>query len=196
MGEGMKYRIIKIHGCSGAGKTTIVRSLMACAIPGSVVAVEEGNKIIGYGLGLPGVDAPIFVIGSYENNCGGMDTVPSQDRAMELIDQFAAEGHVIHEGLLQSTYYGKMGEHSKKWGDDYIYAFLNTPVETCLERVLKRREENGSKNKFNPQLTIDKFNTIKRLKERVKAMGHNTYTFDSGVHPVTQIQSLLTKRGH
>jgi hypothetical protein len=163
----MNGKIIKIHGCSGAGKTTAVRSLLEMAE--SAVKLYDGSdqKVEAYQLKLAGVVAPVFVLGSYENNCGGMDTVGDAEEAMLLVHNYESQGHVIHEGLLQSTYYGAMGKDSQRYGDRYIYAFLDTPLELCLERVVARRAKNGSKNKFNPELTADKHRTIANLQRKL-----------------------------
>ena len=168
----MSNKIIKIHGCSGAGKTTVARAILTQAT--RVTVVEPKDKPEAYICEFPElfIETPIIVLGSYANNCGGMDTVDSAAKAMEMVKFYHPIGHIIHEGLLQSTYYGAMGVDSKQYGDDYIYAFLDTPLMTCLSRVVLRREQNQSKNKFNPQLTTDKFNTIERLREKLPAMGH------------------------
>lgn len=158
----MNGKIIKIHGCSGAGKTTAVRSLFDMAEDAEKIR-NQYEKVEAYKLKLAGVVAPVFVLGSYENNCGGMDTVGSANEAILLVHEYESQGHVIHEGLLQSTYYGAMGKDSQRYGDRYIYAFLDTPVELCLQRVVARREANGSKNKFNPELTREKHDTIEKL---------------------------------
>jgi hypothetical protein len=109
-----------------------------------------------------------YVLGSYENTCGGMDTVGTAQEVMGLLDKYSQLGNIIFEGLLQSTYYGSMGLHSRKYGGDYIYAFLDTPIELCLERVVERRKTSGRNNKFNPQLTIDKWNTINLLRMKLR----------------------------
>lgn len=167
----MTTKIIKIHGCSGAGKTTAARTLMANSIS-TQKCYNAARKVEAYKLELLTVEAPVYLLGSYDNNCGGMDTVSSAAAAMELVQKYSNVGHVVHEGLLQSTYYGAMGTDSKRYGDRYIYAFLDTPIELCLERVVARREAMGSTNKFNPQLTRDKHATIERLKKRLVHMGH------------------------
>jgi len=107
------------------------------------------------------------------------------------LEKYARKGHVVFEGLLQSTYYGAMGTHSLQWGQDYVYAFLDTPIEICLERVEARRLAQGSTNKFNPQLTRDKHTTIARLRKRVASMGHKTIDLMHGGDLPVQILGLL-----
>jgi len=193
----MGNKIVKLHGCSGAGKTTVARVLMEMA--DNVMVIEptgRPGKHEAYAVYVSGFDRPVFLLGSYQNACGGMDTVASAEEAMKMVRFYAKDGHVFHEGLLQSTYYGAMGKDSQQYGQDYIYAFLNTPIEVCLARVEERRKANGSTNKFNPELTINKWTTINRLRNRVKAMGHAVYDFDYQVSPVPQLRSLFNNEGH
>lgn len=189
-------KIVKLHGCSGAGKTTVARCLFDMASEVMVVEQKDNpGRHEAYAIHIAGFEAPVIVLGSYQNNCGGMDTVDSAEKAMELVEYYSKEGHVFHEGLLQSTYYGKMGIDSQRYGERYVYAFLNTPIDVCLARIKDRREKNQSTNKFNPQLTIDKWNTINRLRERVKAMGHSVVDFDYQISPVAQLRSIFNGEG-
>jgi predicted kinase len=174
--------IIKIHGCSGSGKSTAVRSLMTKPMP----IIGMNGKIEAVRL-----DGDIFALGSYENACGGVDTIDSADTVMKLIDKYAVLGDVVFEGLLQSTYYGKLGEHSKKYGDDYIYAFLDTPIELCLERVVARRAASGRNNKFNPKLTEDKHKTIDAIRRKLEGGSHRVVVLKHDIPMAPQLLDLL-----
>ena len=183
-------KIIKIHGCSGAGKTTFARALLDGSDSTYTIRNAAG-KVEAYGCAFNAQDFSCVVLGSYENNCGGMDTVSTAAEAMKLVADYQKFNNVVHEGLLQSTYYGAMGTDSRQYGDSYIYAFLDTPLETCLERVVARREAAGSQNKFNPQLTRDKFVTIDRLRLRLPAMGHRVVVLDHKSPPLPQLLNLM-----
>ena len=187
----MGNKIIKLHGCSGAGKSTIARHIIAGAKNVVEVVPEGGKRAEAYVCEYPEYEVPICVLGSYANNCGGMDTVSSAAEAIEMVKYYYDIGHVFHEGLLQSTYYGAMGKDSEQYGDDYVYAFLNTPLILCLDRVVQRREANGSKNKFDPQLTVDKFNTIERLKRKCEDGGRRVVTFDYQENALAQVHTIL-----
>lgn len=183
-------KILKIHGCSGAGKTTAVRQYMA-SLPGFRPIRNTVGKIEAYiDEGSKGI-----VLGSYENTCGGMDTVGSAAQVCALLDMYDGMGDIIFEGLLQSTYYGAMGKHSQRFGDRYIYAFLDTPIELCLERVIARRAASGRNNKFDPQLTRDKHATIEHLKDKMLsgAIGfkHRVAILKHDGDLVQQIKGLL-----
>lgn len=167
--------IVKIHGASGAGKTTAVRELMALALRVDPIqacgAPGRPLKTVGHILTIPGLDRQVAVLGSYTGaNCGGVDTVGSAKEVMDMIDAHAKDYHVVHEGLLQSTYYGLMGEHSEGF-ENYIYAFLTTPLAVCQGRVIMRREANKTTRAYDPQKNVDKYHVIWRLHDRLAVDG-------------------------
>jgi hypothetical protein len=176
--------IIKIHGCSGSGKSTAARDLMAGRLVGPIMGMN--GKIEAYRL-----EGGTFILGSYENACGGMDTVGTADDVMKLVDKYSILGNVVFEGLLQSTYYGRMGAHSIKWGKDYIYAFLDTPLELCLERVVARRAASGRNNKFNPKLTADKHSTIDAIRRKLERGTHRVVVLKHDLPMADQLLELL-----
>lgn len=185
----MSKTILKLHGCSGAGKTTAVRQYMA-SLSGLRPIRNGKGKVEAYI-----DDGYHIVLGSYENTCGGMDTVSSAAEVCKLLELYETMGSIIFEGLLQSTYYGAMGKHSQQYGDRYVYAFLDTPIELCLERVIARRAASGRNNKFDPQLTRDKHATIESLKAKMLsgAIGfkHQVVTLKHDGDLVAQIKEIL-----
>lgn len=190
----MEHLIIKLHGCSGAGKTTAARELMASY--GTVHHMADfpavGPKPAKYTLVTRLDDKPdLYLIGDYSRpGCGGVDTIPTYITTMNMVDHFIQRGHVLYEGLLLSTYYGAPGQLTEKYGNDHLFAFLDTPADLCVERVRSRREAAGSKNKFDPQLTRDKHATIARLRTRVQAMGRRIVDLDHAKHPALQLKGL------
>jgi len=188
-------KVIKLHGCSGAGKTTVARALMTVANNVAVITPDGSNKPEAYVCEIEGMDAPLAILGSYQANCGGMDTYSSNaDKIIELIEAYRNNGcHVLFEGLLLSTYHGGVGKHLVQYGDDYILAFMDTPIMTCLERIVKRRESQGTKSKFNPDNTRDKFITIERMKAKAEALNLRTISINhvNTVAAVGQVKSIL-----
>jgi ABC-type dipeptide/oligopeptide/nickel transport system ATPase component len=181
----MSSRIIKIHGCSGSGKSTAVRSLMGTN-PFPMPIIGMNGKVEAMR-----ISPHIFTLGSYEQACGGVDTIDSADTVMKLIDKYAILGHVVFEGLLQSTYYGRMGAHSVKYGWDYIYAFMDTPIDLCLDRVVARRATSGRNNKFNPELTRDKHRTIDALRRKLEGGTHRVVVLKHDQPMTPQLLELL-----
>lgn len=184
-------KIIKIMGCSGAGKTTAARSILDMATNVEVFKNAKG-KDEAYVTFQNGITDPVILLGNYRGaNCGGMDTVGSAREAIELVHRYAPSGHVIHEGLLQSTYYGAMGTDSLSFGANYVYAILDTPIELCLERVIARREANGSTNKFNPQLTRDKHAQVQRAWDTAYSRDHTCVVIDHTKSIYPQLMEIL-----
>lgn len=183
--------ILKIHGCSGAGKTTAARTLLSHAASVQTSHTPTGRPSV-YRMEIPDFDRPVFLLGDYSANCGGVDTVDDYREVLRLLDKFAPHGHVVFEGLLQSTYYGKMGEHSLQYGGDYIYAFLDTPLQTCLGRVAERRREKGTTSKWDPSITQEKYYNVWRLHAKLRdTTKHNVTILDTDLPMFPQLKGLL-----
>jgi len=162
--------LIKIHGTSGSGKTTAVRDLMALA--NEVTSVGDNPKRPeAYQLSFPSLARPVYVLGPYENACGGMDGVSTQREQIDLIEEYATRGHVVYEGLLMSTFYGGLGMAMEKYGRKHVWAFLDTPIEVCIERVKARRLAAGNLKPLNEDNTRGRLKPIKSLKLKLLRRG-------------------------
>lgn len=185
--------ILKILGPSGAGKTSVVRTMFgasdlvtpvtSCGPPGTKL------KTVGYTMGHP--PKMIYVPGSYESNCGGVDTIGTAQQVMDDVDGWADKCDVIFEGLLQSTYYGKMGGWSKRYGQDFIYVWLNTPLEVCMARLQKRREENGTTRALNVPQAEAKWASVKAAFDKANVKGHRCEVLQWDAPIVPQIEGWL-----
>ena len=138
--------IINIRGTSGSGKTHLVRQFMESRSPQPILD-ERGKKIEAYELA-----GGWFVIGSYENVCGGCDNFSSvppsfvgntMDYVDFLVRRYAERGNVLFEGLIVSNVWGGIRSRPR-WEElarDYppaIFLFLDTSLELCFQRVLAR----------------------------------------------------------
>jgi thymidylate kinase len=162
--------IVKLHGTSGSGKTTVARGLMELAKKefGVTAILNTREKPEAYMFQLPGVEGPVFVLGPYINAIGGLDCVGDSKDHIRLLHSAASHGHVFYEGLLGSEYYGEIGRQSERYGDSHIFAFLDTPVDVCVERVKARRAAAGNKKLFNESNTRGRIAKIARLKFRLE----------------------------
>ena len=150
----MKHQIINIRGCIGSGKTYTVRRFLQ-KLPSEPLGGKPGRPA-GYRVDASawGVLVPIYVVGSYENACGGTDGINSQEEIADRTVKAHGFGHVLVEGLLMSK--SSAGGHVAPILKDLggIFGFLDTPWETCLERVLSRRAEAGNDKPFDPDKTM------------------------------------------
>lgn len=162
-------KLIKIHGTSGAGKTTAVRDLMEYA--SRVLPLGNPKRPEAYQLSIAPIFSPIYVLGSYENTCGGMDSITAVQDQIDLIHKYAEMGHVVYEGLLMSTYYGKLGEAVAQYGRNHIWAFLDTPIEVCIDRIKQRRLAAGNLKPLNERNSRERVKPINSLKARLTRIG-------------------------
>jgi hypothetical protein len=188
--------IVKIHGTSGSGKTTAVRDLMEFAdqvLPIGPVKRPEAYKMITSHL-----SQPVFILGPYENTCGGMDCITSVDDQIALIHKYAERGHVVYEGLLLSTYYGRLGVAMERYGSNHYWAFLDTPIEVCIERIKQRRLAAGNVKPLNEENTRKRMKPIEALKLKVKARGfpvvHLQYDDRPGEHMLMLLEDSEIER--
>lgn len=140
--------ILNIRGTSGSGKSTVVREVASqLGEPELILGARERLEAYRY----TGPNGPLYIIGSYKNQCGGCDALNgplggakgSVARADELVRQFASEGaDVLFEGLMISSVYGRWLALSKDFPGQFYWLMLDTPLEVCHDRVLQR---NGGK---------------------------------------------------
>lgn len=142
--------VINPRGTSGAGKTELVRRILAeYGNRGRVEPIQRPGRLrpIAWRADHPLGDRPLAVIGHYERTRGGCDTIPLRDggldEAFRLADSLAREGHdVLMEGLHLS------GEHRRSAAlavRHHLHVLrLEAPVETCVRNVLTRRRAGGA----------------------------------------------------
>lgn len=175
----MKHVILRVAGTFGSGKTTSVREFIN-GYPCEVLNSPTG-KILGYRLDLSeaGVNAPMFVIGKYDNTCGGTDAISTQAEIAERIMKAHPHGHVIYEGALVSGagLAGQVTQAIRETGCD-VYVFLDTPMDVCIERVKGRRKAAGNDKEFNPKNLVLKFDSVVSTYKTFKREGLNTHLVD------------------
>lgn len=183
--------IVNVRGTSGSGKTTTIRRLMDM-FPNVVPLGENPRKPEGYKLW--GSDLQdIYILGSYENVCGGCDGIKTQDEICERIRRWYQLGHVIFEGLLVSTLFSRYNELAAALRPvPTMFVYLDTPVETCVERVLQRRLDRATAagkepKQFDDSKTRDKWNVINLTAKKFKAAGADVRVF----HAETAAEQIL-----
>jgi thymidylate kinase len=165
--------VINVRGTSGSGKTTVMRYIMEKAVRIEKFGPEK--KPDGYQLVL-GSGRALYLVGSYENVCGGCDAIPTQDEICNRVRHWAHEGDVLLEGLLMShvfSRYAALAMELQRQDVPSIFGFLDTPLDVCLERVNARRAARGVTEPVNPENTSDKWHA-------------NRSTFDKFVKPASK----------
>lgn len=173
--------VINVRGTSGSGKTTLVRGLMQRGDKHPIVgSFGSLRKPEAYRIATPEGTPDLFIIGSYENVCGGCDAIDTQDEICRRVRTYAPQGTTIMEGLLMSHLFSRYRDLDRelyKQDIKFIWAFLDTPLEVCLERVKARRQARFdakptlTQKPFNPQNTVDKWHDCRSVYEKATNAG-------------------------
>ena len=193
--------IVQVQGTSGSGKSTLVRDLMTWGRrAGQVDPVMYRGKIIDYVITVPTRGKRgVALIGKYETPCGGCDQVGSSAEVLRRVRRYASKGYdVVFEGLLLSGGQGTLGRAMLKYGKDFAYAFLDTPLETCLARVRARRYARALKagrekevKPLNPKNTTAKWHACQRYREKCLGLGYRQYALLPHKRPLPGLLKLL-----
>ena len=184
--------IINIRGTSGSGKTHTARSFLDHYSP-NLEIMDSSGKLVAHAVSYKTL--PVYLIGSYRNICGGCDAVPDQDTVCGLVRHFSQFGHVIFEGLLISHLYARYkalyDELFGKFNIPFVYAYMDTPLELCIERVKSRRLAKGNSKPFNPENTISHYHATWKTYEKFRQDGVETIKIHHLYDPLEQIEGLL-----
>lgn len=193
--------IVNIRGTNGSGKTTAVRQLIAAmTVPGQVtpvhgVAYKEIGTIwdIRPDLGIP--IHPLLVVGRYDQSpCGGCDRLKTQDEITNLITFGAKKGmHVIFEGVIVSTIWGRYAALADTYRSDFAFAFMNTPFDVCLQRIRTRQQ--SSKRGERPikvEQVRQKYDLCQRHFDEARRTGYRATLLDHE-SPTPQLLNLYSQ---
>ena len=174
----MKHIILRVAGTFGSGKTTAVRKFLNDY---DTTVLHANNKIAGYAVEAKsaGIQKPIFILGKYDNVCGGTDAMKTQEDIATRILQAHPAGHVLYEGALVSAsgLNGAVTKAVHETGCD-VYAFLDTPQDLCIQRVLGRRAAAGNDKEFNPKNLIQKYDSVIGCYKNLKKAGYDVRVID------------------
>jgi cytidylate kinase len=150
--------IIQIRGTSGSGKTHTAYELRR-RLGDRYDLRSLAGKHEGYLL-----NHNVALVGKYTTACGGCDTIKTQAEVERRVRQFhQSEMHVVFEGLLISQIYGRYYDLSRDIiakGGQYVFAYLDTPIEKCIAQVLTRRDERAAQRiKGRPAVAFNETNT-------------------------------------
>lgn len=186
--------VVKLGGTNGSGKTSVARALL------DMMEEQDVAKKATYGF----IDGKAWVIlGSYKTVCGGMDTISDKEERLALINDHIGNGWRDHdeddviffEGLITGKTYGKIGELSElDNGARWIYAFMDTPFEVCVERVLARRAARGNTAPFNAERTMrPTYKAVHSTAKRALAQGHKVVWLPHKLKPAHIAEFLINE---
>jgi hypothetical protein len=102
---------------------------------------------------------------------------------------------VLFEGALVSSSYGSVGVLLNSYagaGHKAVFAFLDTPLQTCLDRIKARRAAKGNLEPLNPKNTAAKFDNVARTKVQMAKLGSSVGIVDiDHTRPTQQIMKLF-----
>lgn len=196
--------IVSIRATHGAGKSSIVRKILD-KYPHELVEPDRKGRPKGYVVSLSAPYADLFVVGPYHTACGGCDAVQPYARILDLINYGAQHHeHVLLEGALVSSSYGSVGGLMNAYATssvpglerhpprDAVFAFLDTPLDLCLERIARRRAAKGNFEPLNPKNTTVKFENVLRTKAQMDKLGSKVRIVDiDHTRPVMQVLKLF-----
>lgn len=193
----MKPLIVNLRGNNGSGKSTVARLLMAGNNARPLHTTE--GKVWGYQFKVKGCKRQWVIIGRYTTACGGMDTLDkvSRKRIPELIQEAVdMKCNVFLEGIMLSTYYGAVGAYTVKFGSSCVFAYLDTPLEECIRRIVARRKAIGNTKLFDSsKQVIPRHKQIQSSRINVEQF-HNRRTVTlPWQNPMPTLMRLIRKEG-
>ncbi len=176
--------IVSIRGTHGSGKSTIVQKILRKYPHDAQYSNGNAKRPTGYMVALP--SDQLYIPGPYDTPCGGCDAIQPYSLIWPLVEGAASCGHhVLFEGALVSSSYGAIGHAMNAYGDNAVFAFLDTPLDKCLERVYARRlakwvgaNKPGLPLPVNPVNTAGKFESVGRTKAQMLKLGSSVRVVD------------------
>lgn len=160
------------RGTSGSGKSFLANSFLK-SFENSPILDSKG-KIRGYKIfSNSKIKEDTYLLGKYTCVAGGCDTIPTQDEICDRIREWLPLGNVLYEGLLVSGLFRRYNELADSLPEHhFIFGFLDTPLEKCIEQTLARRAKKGNVKPFDPEKTLaPKFRAILSSREALEAAG-------------------------
>lgn len=184
--------ILDIRGTHGSGKSHIVHTILQTHKHQAILV--DGEHL---GYYVPEWDA--CILGRYNNICGGCDGIKTANEVVRRVIAFSRVAtNVILEGILVAHTFGRYSKLAtyieRRTHHQYCFAFLDTPLETCIARVQKRRAERGNTKPFDPRNVISDHARIwERLRLQAKEAGHYCVEIKHKRKPVSQALLCLDK---
>ena len=149
---GTKPVVLDIRGGHGAGKTHIVQT----------ITERFGKEEVGI--------SGCWIIKKINAVVCRTDRGSDPETIQNKIDLGLRKGRLLIEGTISSHTKGRYLELARRLGAGYHFLFLNTPLETCIDRVSSRRTKTKnrfSEKPFNPGNVIKEYNSAQRIRKQL-----------------------------
>lgn len=162
--------IINVRGTHGSGKSHLVRSIRDLYDDVQPQLVENRKTPQGYWCRSTQY-APIYIAGSYENECGGCDLLTNSGNLglvglFEMLTTVAANWSIVFEGIVAQHSLGRLLELHRQHTVSVVA--LSTPLKLCVESVTARRAQRGAVDK---ERNLSEFQSYKSHSARLAAVG-------------------------
>lgn len=137
--------VIQLCGTSGAGKSTVVRRVLATpGVEREPVFAPGRTSPIGYRLRGGGLAGTPFLVGAYGAPTGGCDTVKDTPQAFALVEEYFQQGvNVLFEGLFVMNHTRGPLLARSVGVSNFNLVRLTTPLDVCFKRIDERRAAIG-----------------------------------------------------
>jgi hypothetical protein len=159
--------LIYVHGTNGSGKSTLARALLAAAGGPFAIGTLNDNPKASY----THTNEGVVFIGKYGTACGGVDGLSPYASINDIVDHHVGMGdpRMFAEGLITPGV--ETCQRLADKVDRHLYIFLDTPVEQCVENVLKRRRTKGNVKPYDPDNLLKKRRSAMSWAERLGKHG-------------------------
>ena len=129
--------IIQLCGTNGSGKTTAARAVFAAGQP--IDVIEIAGREMGTVYSLPGVSAPLLVMGKYGAAAtGGCDRIHDPKAVYPVMESRHYDGiHVLFEGIRMTNHTDGLAFYRR--AGNLTIVLLTTTLEECFAGLRARR---------------------------------------------------------
>jgi hypothetical protein len=164
--------VINIRGTNGAGKTTVVRTLMSHLTP--YKDFKTSNGVFMHLYKTP-AGATVAFVGLYEGAVtGGVDRVRNVRDIVEACAEVIPHAHIVLEGLLLSGLQQltkDVADACAPYGEFHALT-LDTPKEKCIQQTMNRRALAGNEKPFDPgKSLLPKYRAVELAHAKLKSWG-------------------------
>lgn len=176
--------LVYVHGTNGSGKSTLARKLgMAAGGFGKVRKISKNSEKVRW----TDTSSGTVFVGQYGNRCGGVDGIHPYAAVFDILDR-VSDRNTFMEGLLTPGL--DTCARMASMYDEHLFIALTTPVEICVQHVMRRRIAAGNRKPYDPSNLMKKARTVLSWAERLEKHGLNVHLMSYGVAYLSTLELL------